>query len=532
MVRSGLIVRRMRARRPLLVGAVVTALLVPGVAQARADGDLIDVNTEALTDLLGLTGDTSPALCGADDLPETGIQGDVPMADQVSGRADLGYNCGLALVGYEPIGGRGNNANMAWVDHCAYIAGDGIAVIDASDPANPRHVQTLHGPGSTDTLETLHAVRHGDRAVLVAGRYSLFVDPEGVGPVDIYDASDCTQPQLQSTIEFPSGVHNLTLSPDATTIWSTLPVQAADITDLRQPRYLGNLDDALRAQGVFRLEYAHEVWTSPDGNLLYLGGQIVGDERPVVVDVSSWPAGPPQVIGDFAGSGHSIRTASMQGGRQYLLHSDESVINPTANGCLPSLLTPFGGVAEAMLTDVTDLGTPRTVGHLGLAINEVVHCLDQLLSGVNASSHYHDVDDPDDTTFAMVSMWNAGLRIFDVRDPAAPVEVAYFNPGRFGAPAGEAPTPFDALLGLSARNQLDQAWAHVRYLPETGHLWLTTRTGGFWVLELEPQVRAALGLPAIEARWPDGAPPRPDASRISASVASAAALYCTLDALA
>ena len=64
---------------------------------------------------------------------------------------------------------------------------------------------------------------------------------------------------------------------------------------------------------------------------------------------------------------------------------------------------------------------------------------------MNASTHYHDVDDPRDTTFAMVSVWNAGLRIFDVRDPAHPRQVAYFNPGRMPtaaapvAPSGSAP---------------------------------------------------------------------------------------------
>ena len=40
--------------------------------------------------------------------------GDVPLVDQISGRADEGYNCGLAVVGYNSLGGRGGNANMAW----------------------------------------------------------------------------------------------------------------------------------------------------------------------------------------------------------------------------------------------------------------------------------------------------------------------------------------------------------------------------------------------------------------------------------
>ena len=112
----------------------------------------------------------------------------------------------------------------------------------------------------------------------------------------------------------------------------------------------------------------------------------------------------------------------------------------------------------------------------------------------------------------MLSMWNAGLRVVDVRDPKHMREAAYFNPGRYGS-------------------TLDQAWGHVRYVPATGHIWLTTQTGGFWVLELEPQVRRNLGLPPMRSRSPRGAPARMAVreSPLSATaIASTARYYCTL----
>jgi hypothetical protein len=68
----------------------------------------------------------------------------------------------------------------------------------------------------------------------------------------------------------------------------------------------------------------------------------------------------------------------------------------------------------------------------------------------------------------MISFVSAGLRVFDIRHPEAPVEVAYFNHGSTGT------KPL--------------------YNPETKQIWLTAGSG-FWVLELEPQVRQALGLP-------------------------------------
>ena len=80
-------------------------------------------------------------LCGKNDLPEGAIQGDVPKADQDSGRAQQGYNCGLSLLGYTPLDfdGRPNsNANMAWAGHCAYVAGfAGVNVAPQSKPNPP-----------------------------------------------------------------------------------------------------------------------------------------------------------------------------------------------------------------------------------------------------------------------------------------------------------------------------------------------------------------------------------------------------------
>ena len=94
----------------------------------------------------------------------------------------------------------------------------------------------------------------------------------------------------------------------------------------------------------------------------------------------------------------------------------------------------------------------------------------------------------------------------------------------------------DLPLNLLAQRDLDQAWGHVRYVAETGHIWLTTRTGGFWVLELEPQVRAALDLDPKPAQWPDGAAPRPpDTRRMTArsplDVTRSPAAYCTIGKL-
>jgi hypothetical protein len=474
---------------------------------------------------------TAPA-CGRNDLPETGTAGDVPLTDQLSGRADQGYNCGLALVGYSSLGGRGSNANMAWSQDCAYIAGDGVAVVDVRDPAHPKVARTLHTAGSDATVETIAAIDAPGRKLLATGRYGVFgvQGQTSTGPVDIWDVSDCLRPKLNTAFQFPANVHNLTFTANGKRLWSTLPLQAADLTDLRHPKMLPDIESQIAASGSPHLQYAHEAWPSPDDKRLYIGGQEVGDETLLVVDTDGWPRRPARALGGIPHPGHSIRPATIQGD-PYLIASDESIINPTAKGCLPDALTPFGGASRPDLVDISHEDLPKVRSTLIVGITQPLHCPEQVLSGVNASVHYQDVDDPDDTTFAMVSAWNAGLRIFDVRHPSDPEEVAYFNPGRFGGRNPFPKTPgVGTALALEQLNGLDQAWAHIRYRADTGQIWLTTATGGFWVLELEPQVRAALDLPARPAAHPQGSIPRPAATHaVFATLgASEAASYCAL----
>ena len=459
--------------------------------------------------------------CGALDKPETGIQGDVPRLDQLTGRATQGYNCGVDLVGHTDLGGRAGNANMAWSGRCAYVAGtgNGIAVIDVTDPTHPIQTATLHGPGSDFTLETLNAFTGPGHAVLAAGRYGPAPLPIPA-PVDLYDVSNCAHPRLVSTFTFPANVHNLTFSPDGRRLYATLPLEVLDVTDIAHPRFLGKLEDQIPQKVLLPVgKYlAHEVWTSPDGNILYLGGQTPTFDTFTIVDVTGWPARPPKVLSQVEGRGHSIRTATI-GGRIYALHSEESIVDPVAKGCLPAVLNPFAGAAEPWLSDVTDPAHPiMRISQFHLAINDPANCATQVADGVNASVHYHDVDDPTHTTFAMLSMWNAGLRIVDIRDPRHPREVAYFNPGVFRTTAGIA---------------LDQAWGHIHYIASTGQLWFATATGGFWVVELEPQVRAELGLPARPTTHPQGSGARTvlSAASIVAAKPDTYRYYCTLGVL-
>jgi hypothetical protein len=330
-------------------------------------------------------------------------------------------------------------------------------------------------------------------------------------------------PRYVTTFSFPSNIHNLTISPDGNRVYATLPVQAVDIRDLAHPVYLGNLENEIpqpslpQSLGVPNVSYlAHEVWTSPDGNTLYLGGQTPLFGSFTIVDITRWPARRPVVLSQVEGRGHSIRLATINR-RTYALHSEESIVGPTAKGCVPETMNPFGGAAQPWLSDVTDPRHPMMhVSQMNLAINDPANCATAIADGEDASVRYHDVDSEERTTFVMASMWNAGLRIFNVRQPLHPKEVAYFNAGMY--------------LQLFDSGVLDKAWGHVRYDARTGQIWFSTQSGGFWVVELEPQVRRALGLRSVPVLHPDGSVPRTTDTigPVGAPAIATQQYYCTI----
>ncbi len=50
------------------------------------------------------------------DILEPGLQGQVPLAEQLSGRAAQGHHKGLRLIGQNSILDRGANFSLAWLE--------------------------------------------------------------------------------------------------------------------------------------------------------------------------------------------------------------------------------------------------------------------------------------------------------------------------------------------------------------------------------------------------------------------------------
>lgn len=455
-----------------------------------------------------------------DDNPEPGLQGQQMAADDPGSALDRPYSKGLRIVGNSPVSGRDSNVQLVWAGNCAYIASSppdflgwgasatpesyGVAVVDVSDPGSPKQVGLLREKGALYAAETISAVAAPDgRMVLAAGAYS-----NGHGSaspndkpawLDIYDVSDCTKPKLMAEVAWPDNSHTITISPDGRHVYGTTMnpftgeggIQIMDISDMAKPRFVGKFP-ATRADGSTFGFAAHEITFSADGRRIYAGA-ISSKSAHFNEGIPLMPPSA-KLLGNEGGGVIILDNSDFVDRRAYpklrfisaIAKAGWHAVMPARINGVPHLV---GGpeltacpATWPVITNLADETKPKIAGEFKLAMNRAENCPPkspaEIASGEivpvpgTATLHYNDVDSASDTWLGLFNFMWAGLRIADLTDPANPQEVAYFKPG-------------DACTG------------HVRYRPDTGHIWLTCAGSGFWVLELSPAVRRAVGLPQL-----------------------------------
>jgi hypothetical protein len=442
--------------------------------------------------------------CGEGALPESGVQGQVPLADQQSGASKAGARCNFRPVGESNIENRGSNFQMGWYKQCAYVgqvgtrefqssdALDGVAVVDVSDPAKPQFVRFVLAPTGISQHEAVEVNQ---------ARGMLVVQTGGLAAqyVDVYDVSqDCRNPVFKGRYDGGGPIfHGQRVSPDGKTVYATDftgaysamggVMHVIDVSDMANPRLLMKWDatqEGLPAFGV------HDLDISPDGRRLYLGavdptstvGALVAggpsNQGPSAVildvgDIQDRKADPdPKVVSQLhlPNFGHTEQLARI-GGRQYLITSGE---------------TPFGGAnncpwAWGNIVDISDERAPKVVSEIKLEVNEQANCGQVGPDAAVYSIHYIGVDDVDDTTMVFYTYYTGGVRVFDVRDPAQPKEIAYYHPPPV---PGTAHPPWSPGDGDTQKPAWDSATSDLRYFPDTRRLWFVSIGRGFQVIEL------------------------------------------------
>src|ERR1700719_2648592 len=162
------------------------------------------------------------ASCGPNDNPETGLQGQVPAALRATGFK--GFSCNLQLLGQSK--GDGANWQHTWFadgagHKCAFHGTAfttanrthlGVAVVDVTEPTNPKETAYLT---TTSMLDPWESLKVNERRQLLSGvdahNGGIVADNGSNGgggaPIDIYDLlCDCTHPQLLAST--PLGLPN------------------------------------------------------------------------------------------------------------------------------------------------------------------------------------------------------------------------------------------------------------------------------------------------------------------------------------
>ncbi|MGZ6123619.1 MAG: LVIVD repeat-containing protein [Myxococcales bacterium] len=452
------------------------------------------------------------ATCKAGDRVEPGLQGQTSLADRQSGASTTAYNCNLELVGQFP--GQGSEWQLTWFNDCAYYGTyntsanttPGVVVLNAADPAHPVQTTTLNSRAMIDPWESLKV--NETRKLLGATKGPGFGSSM---PTDrqfaFYDIStDCAHPTLLSDVDVPGHTgHAGNWSPDGQTYYGTgaggTGFTAMNVSDPAHPTLIGHWADDI--------DSTHDISISTDGTRAYLTrwGNFVpfglpGTNGLVILDttdIKNRVANPaqPKTIGTLYWDDGGVAQESLPytyNGKPFLIFTDETGVSKLANlsagradACAKGL-PPFG---FARILDLSDETKPKLVAKLMLDVNDPTKCTQYIndfpadttdLDNYGYSSHYCTPDSTTNQKILACGYWGAGLRVFDIRDPYHPKEIAYYKP-----PAqGTKNLPGSALwYDYGGKNRTtDRVSAHVRFrnIGSENYLWFVGQDNGFMIV--------------------------------------------------
>jgi hypothetical protein len=242
------------------------------------------------------------------------------------------------------------------------------------------------------------------------------------GVVDLYDVTqDCRQPALQASL--PVGIlgHESGFAPDGNTFYaaslSGRTVTAIDVSNPVLPVTLGVYDYT-----------SHGLSVSDDGTRLYMAANGAPDTNTpkglVILDASEIQArkSDPQLPIISKTTWGNVSTPQIAipvtiGGHPYAVEIDE-----------------FGSddhVGAARIIDIADEKAPKVVSNMRLEVNQKAAQAGEQAGDSGADSslagydgHYCNVPSRVDPGIVACTFILSGLRVFDIRDPSNPREIA------------------------------------------------------------------------------------------------------------
>jgi hypothetical protein len=341
----------------------------------------------------------------------------------------------LRLIGHSDLNGHGDGMQLLLKDHYLFVGHVlgkmGTTVLDVSNPREPRVVQQLEIPAYTHSHKVQIA---GDILIVNYEKYPIRGSdnmPERAG-IRILDISDPPNPR---EIGFFStggkGVHrvwytggkyaHMSATPDG---YSDRIMLTVDMSDPANPREVSRW----WMPGMWTAGGEKPTWSSDLGigahhpivwqNRAYWG---FWDAGIIIMDISD-PANPQEVsrLGWAPEDGGHTHTALPLPARNLLVVTDEAT-HPDCQEVRK----------RVRLLDISDETQPRVISKFPEPEGDFCQ------HGLRYGPHNVHENRPgsfisDEIIF--VTYFNAGLRVYNISDPEAPKEIAYYMPQ---TPAGQ-----------------------------------------------------------------------------------------------
>jgi hypothetical protein len=281
----------------------------------------------------------------------------------------------------------------------------------------------------------------------------------------LYDVSnDCRHPVLKSSTPVGFLGHESGMAPDGLTFYSASPssatLVAVDISNLSLPIpiWFGHYD-------------SHGLSIRADGNRAYVAGINSGL---IILDTSEVQA---RVLNPTVREVARLQWSTMS--------IPQNAIPVTIEGHPYAVeIDEFGGqkkVGAGRIIDIADERQPRVVSNLRLEVHQPENFAAQENDNgaqnpvQGYAGHYCNVPTRVDPGIVACSMILSGLRVFDIRDPLKPREIAYFNAPvtpRIIPPLGIVPAPSNWAMSSPS------------FVPQRGEIWYSDGLSGFYAVRV------------------------------------------------
>ena len=392
-------------------------------------------------------------------------------------------------VGYSDLGGRPpfklaiKRVGDRWYLYAGHLWHDGWSIVDVTDPANPRHVKFIPGmPNSWNIQVTLHDNLMITALQRKAPAWGGDAKQPATDGLIFWDISDPLNPQELSRWSSGQGGTHRNSYPGGRYAYlsSGYPGYAGgnilvimDVSDPKNPKEVGRwaqpgmnkaAGETLRPNTPYGFHGPAVV--SPDGRTLVMAFS----PGLVILDISD-PSKPQEISRlDFsppfinAGS-QSLHSALPLWDRNLVFVASEAS-NERCNE----------GLNFAGLVDIKDIKRPRLLSLFPLPQPPAGEPYTNFCEkggrfgphNINHEVHLPDVEKPGDLIY--LTYFNAGLRIFNIKDPIGPKETGWFIP----------PAPLER-YGPQPPNDLVQQSEDV-LVDTRGYIYLDDKHWGLFIL--------------------------------------------------